>query len=90
MTALPPRGPLERDLERQQKMISEGESAREKRNRVAFELWQSGMTQGEIAERLDRADRGSGGSGVTLAATQKMLYQYRKRNEQALLDAASS
>lgn len=84
-----PRNPLERELEVQQKAVTHGDIARERRDAAAFQLWQDGMTQKEIAERLDRADRSAGGTGVTHGMTQKALYRMRKAREEELVAASS-
>lgn len=83
-----PRSPLERELEVQQKAVTHGDIARERRDTAAFQLWDQGMTQKEIAERLDRADRAAGGNGVTHGQVQKALFRMRKAHEAELLAAA--
>lgn len=81
MSVPPPKNANQRNLEVLQKKVAEGEVARERRDRLAFSMWQAGMTQNEIAQRLDRADRSGGGSGVTASTAQKLLYRIRKRSE---------
>ena len=86
-----PRTPLERDLESLQKAVTYGELAREQRDAVAFQLWtEMDMTQREISERLDRADRAAGGDGISHGMTQKLLYRIRKAHEEELLSAANT
>jgi len=84
------RTPIERDLEAQQKRVTIGEIARQKRDAIAFQMWTAGMTQREIAERLDRADRDAGGTGVSHGMTQKLLYRLRKEREAELVVVASA
>lgn len=88
MSTPSPRTPDERELERLQKKVTEGETSRDRRDALAFKLWQDGMIQKDIAARLDRADRSVGGNGVTHAMIQKVLYRMRAAQEQELLDAA--
>ena len=46
------------------------------RDALAQRLWRDrSMTQAEIAERLDRADRRAGGDGVSYAQLQKRLWR---------------
>jgi len=81
--------PAERELERYQEAVTKGDIARARRDEAAFLLWtQHDMTQKEIAERLDRADRRHGGGGISHGTTQKMLFRIRKSKEAALLEAA--
>jgi hypothetical protein len=84
-----PRSPLERELEVQQKRVTEGDRARERRDAAAFDLWTEGLTQKDIAERLDRADRAAGGEGVTHGQVQKLLYRMRRAREEELVAASS-
>jgi hypothetical protein len=85
-----PRTPLERELEAKQKAATVGQLASQRRDDVAFELWNAGMTQKEIAERLDRADRAAGGSGVSHGMVQKSLYRMRKVREAELVAASAN
>jgi transposase len=88
MPAPAPSNPVERELEVQQAKVTAGEIARKRRDAIAFQLWQDGMTQKEVAERLDRADRAAGGEGITHGTCQKMLFRMRKAREQELIEAA--
>jgi transposase len=85
-----PRNPLERELESKQKAVTLGELASQRRDDVAFQLWTGGMTQKEIAERLDRADRAAGGAGVSHGMVQKSLYRMRKVREAELVAASTN
>ena len=85
MTVPPPRSSDERNLEAYQEKVAQGDIARHRRDELAFALWNDGMTQAEIAERLDRADRRGGGDGVTTSTTQKFLFRLRKKKESELL-----
>ncbi len=86
MTVRPAHTPDERSLEKLQKKVAEGEIARGRRDELAFQMWNDGMTQAEIAERLDRADRSAGGQGITASTTQKVLFRLRKKKEAQLLE----
>jgi len=91
MPANRPMNPQERELERLQKIVTKGDVARRRRDEVAFDLWANhGHTQNDVAERIDRADRREGGSGVSHFTTKKMLFRIRKSKEAALLEAAES
>ena len=85
MSIPPPRSQDERNLEAFQEKVAQGEIARVRRDELAFKLWTEGMTQAEIADRLDRADRRGGGEGVTTSTTQKFLFRLRKKKEAELL-----
>ena len=78
----PARGQAQRQLETLQKKVTEGQLALARRDELAYAMWQDGMSQAEIAARLDRADRAAGGDGITLAVTQKRLFRLRKRKVQ--------
>lgn len=84
----PPRTPNERELEHLQAKVTEGERARDRLMELAFRMWMDGYTQRDIAERLDRADRRAGGSGISAGTAQKMLYRTRKAKESGLLSEA--
>ena len=85
----PPRGQLERQLEQTQKLVTQGEIARRRRDDIAFALWQEGHTQKDIAERMDRADRAAGGDGITHGQVQKTLFRIRRELEQELVATAN-
>ena len=89
-TPAAPQSQEERDLERLQASVTKGEAARDLRNEIAFGLWMGGMTQQEVAARLDRADRRAGGTGITHGTVQKMLFRMRKARETELVERASS
>jgi hypothetical protein len=76
-------------IESLQATVTEGDAAQIERNEIAFDLWQKGMTQREIADMLDRVDRQHGGTGVTHAKTQKMLRRMRSGREDNLMMAAT-
>lgn len=85
-----PRTPLQRQLEQLQKKVTEGELARARLDAVAFSLWtEEMMTQQEIADRMDRADRAAGGEGVTHGRVQKTLYRLRRARENELVLSSS-
>lgn len=81
MTA-PARTPEERELEKLQKKVTEGDIARKRLEAAAFRMWtEHGMTQREVHARLDRADRSAGGEGLRLDRVEKMLARRRRRDE---------
>lgn len=69
--------------------IAEREAALIERNEAAFDLWTEGMTQREIAEHLDAADRAAGGPGVTQSAIAKVIYRMRRDREAELMASAT-
>jgi len=66
------------ELVRLTKQIAKGELAFDQRRRVVMRLWQAGMTQRELAERMDRASRAVGGPPITENAVYKMIMRGRK------------
>lgn len=86
-----PQSQDERDLERMQGLVTKGEQARKMRDDLAFRLWwKGGLTQADIASRLDRADRRAGGKGISLASTQKSLFRMRRALQHELLQHADN
>jgi len=80
----PPRNLAEAKLEQTQARLAktQAELARltQERDKLALHLWiDQRMSQAELAERLDRADRRAGGVGVSYAATQKLTWRARQR-----------
>ena len=76
----PPRSGDERTLENIQVRLTraqlEANRLSAQRDGLAQQLWfDRRMTQAEIAERLDRADRWAGGEGVSYAQLQKRLWR---------------
>lgn len=80
LPAGPPSTATERSLEQIQARLTRAEMEvlrlTAERDDIAMRLWLSdSVPQAEIAERLDRADRRSGGQGISYAATQKRLWR---------------
>ena len=78
----PARTPDERRLELLQSQITRRErdlaQLQSQRDALALSLWlDERMTQGEITDRLDRADRRAGGPGMSYARVQKKLWRAR-------------
>ena len=76
----PPRNSDERTLETIQMRLTRAQlevnRLTRQRDLLAQQLWfDDRMTQVEIAERLDRADRRGGGEGVSYAQLQKRLWR---------------
>ena len=69
----------ERELERLQRLVTQGILADERRRRLIVELHQGGMTQVELAARLSRASRAAGGSPVGEDAVNKLVKRWRNR-----------
>jgi len=68
----------ERELEKVQKKISEGEIAQRRRKELIAHLYrEEGMTQVEIAERLTRASVAVGGRPIGDDAVWKIVKQMR-------------
>lgn len=74
----PARSPLERELERIQISVTKGEQAERRRRELIAELYESGMTQVEIAARLTRAAQRAGGDAVGEDAVQKQYKKWRR------------
>jgi hypothetical protein len=68
---------LEIALERQQRLVTVGLIADEERKRVMLLLWENGMTQRELSERMTRASVAAGGGVITENAAYKLLASYR-------------
>ena len=80
----PPRNPVEVKLEQTQARLTKAQrelaNLTRERDQIALTLWlERRMSQAELAERLDRADRRAGGDGVSYAATQKLCWRARER-----------
>jgi hypothetical protein len=73
----PPRTNDERDLERVQRTVTQGQLADERRKRLILKLYGDGMTQVEIAARLTRASVGAGGDPIGEDAVQKLVARNR-------------
>lgn len=65
-------------LDRTTKAVIRGELAQEERRAVIMRLWEGGMTQREIAERMTRAARSVGGPEITQNAVWKITNRVRK------------
>lgn len=75
----PPRNPLERELERVQIKVTQGEQAERHRRELIAKLYQAGMSQVEIAARLTRAAKRAGGDEVGEDAVQKQWTKWRRQ-----------
>jgi transposase len=75
----PARTPLERELERIQIRVTQGELAERRRRELIAQLYESGMSQVEIAARLTRAARRAGGEDVGEDAVQKNYRKWRMK-----------
>lgn len=79
----PPRTTAERELERLQRTVTQGQLADERRRQLIYELYSGGMTQVEIAARLSRASRAAGGPTIGLDAVQKLVKRIRMKGSAA-------
>jgi hypothetical protein len=68
----------ERELERMQRIVTQGQLADRRRKELIIRLHDAGMTQVEIAARLDRASRSAGGDGVGEDAINKIVARARR------------
>ena len=68
----------ERELERMQRLVTQGQLADRRRKELIYKLHQDGLTQVEIAARLDRASRAVGGDGVGEDAVNKLISRARR------------
>lgn len=78
-----PRNADEVQLEEAQKAITKGLIAEQRKREILLKLWQRGMTQAELAERLSRASQAVGGEPVSVNAVNKVVWKYRKKLEGA-------
>ncbi len=67
----------ERELERMQKRVAEGQLAEAHRRRLIADLYEAGMSQVEIAARCTRAAQAVGGKAVGVDGIQKILKRMR-------------
>lgn len=68
----------ERELERMQRLVTQGQLADTRRKELILKLHEQGMTQVEITARLDRAARSAGGDGVGEDAVNKLIARQRR------------
>lgn len=61
------------DLARLSKLVAKGEAAFEERRALVMRLWEGGMTQRELAERMSKASLAVGGPPVTENSVYKMI-----------------
>lgn len=67
----------ERELERMQRIVTQGQLADQRRKELIVRLHEQGMTQVELTSRLDRASRAAGGEGVGEDAVNKLIKRWR-------------
>jgi len=73
------RGREERELEKEQRIVTLGQLADERRRRLIVSLHSKGMTQVEIAARLSRASVAAGGPPVGEDAVNKLVKRMRMK-----------
>jgi len=76
--AAKPRNATEVQLETAQRDVTRGQLADAKRKRLLMKLWEAGMTQGELAERLSRAAVAAGGKPISENAVYKLISHLKK------------
>lgn len=72
-----PRTQPERDLEKMQRKVTEGQQADIVRRKLIGDLYRDGMSQVEIAARCSRAAAQVGGQEVGVDGIQKLLKRMR-------------
>jgi hypothetical protein len=77
----PPRTQDERELERSQRIVTQGLIADERRKRLIIKLYRDGMPQTEITARLSRASRAGGGGDIGEDAVNKLVARYKDRED---------
>lgn len=75
----PPRSQVERELERTQRLVTQGTLADVSRRKAIIALYRDGMSQVEIAARLTRAAKAAGGEGVGEDAVNKLIARSRRK-----------
>lgn len=70
---------MEKELERVQVRVTQGEQAERQRRELMVKLYEGGMSQVEIAARLTRAARLAGGGTVGEDAVQKGIARWRRQ-----------
>ena len=73
------RGREERELEKEQRIVTQGLLADERRRKLMVTLHSQGMTQVEIAARLTRASVAAGGPPVGEDAVNKIIKRMRMK-----------
>jgi hypothetical protein len=73
-----PKNAYEAQLEAAQKAVTLGQKADIERKRLLLKLWEGGMTQAELAERLTRASVAAGGKPVSENSVYKLLAVLRR------------
>lgn len=82
MTAPKPRTADELQLEETQKAVTIGLLAEARKRELLLRLFDKGMTQAELAERLTRASVAAGGGKITVNSVFKVISKYRRKLEQ--------
>lgn len=77
-----PRTAEEVALEQAQRQVTLGQVADTERKRLLWKLWEGGMTQKELAERLTRASVAVGGRAISENAVYKLLSHVRREYQQ--------
>lgn len=68
-----------RELTRLTRTVAKGEQAFDERRAVIMRLWEAGMTQRELAERMTRASIAVGGDPVTENSIYKLIMRERRK-----------
>jgi hypothetical protein len=78
----PARTQSERELERTQRLVTQGLLADERRKQLILALYRDGMTQVEITARLTRASVSAGGEPIGEDAVNKLVARSRRKEAQ--------
>ena len=71
----------ERTLDKLTRRVVQGEAAFDERRAVIMRLWEGGMTQRELAERMTRASRIVGGPEISENAVFKLIRREKAKQE---------
>lgn len=74
-----------RELVRLTRTVAKGEQAFEQRRAVIMRLWEAGMTQRELSERMTRASVGVGGEPVSENSIYKIIMRERRKDDLAVV-----
>lgn len=75
-----PRTAEERALDLAQRRVTRGQLADVERKRLILQLWEAGMPQAAIAQRMTRASVAEGGAPISDDAVSHIVRRYRKEN----------
>jgi len=68
-------------LDRSQRQVTRGELADLRRKQAIMQLWEAGMTQRELAERMTKSSVAEGGDPVTENSVFKLIRRIRRNGD---------